>query len=84
MNRREFLSVASVASVGSASTPQKSLVVPVHIILDGKVQWRPEKIGRFWWHIWPEAAREFGWCGIRLHSSLGTGEVGARPIGSRW
>lgn len=78
MTRRELLSAAAAGGVPTVS--QAPLIVPVCIVLDGRVKWRPEQIGRFWSSIWPEAVRDFGRCGIRLQSSHKTGKVG-RPEG---
>ncbi len=77
MTRRQFLSLAPAAAL---SWPRREILhLPVQIILDNKIQWRPEKIARFWWHIWPEAVREFGWCDIQIDRTLGQGEVGRPP-----
>jgi len=77
MTRREFLSAAPAAAHGWASRKQWHL--PVQIILDSRVPWRPERIAKFWWHIWPEAVREFAWCDILIDRTLGHGEVGRAP-----
>lgn len=57
---------------------QAALIVPVHLVQDSRVTWvawRAELLHGFWWHIWPEAVRDFGRCGVRLQSSFGEGEV---------
>ncbi len=78
MTRREFFSLAAAAVVPAIS--QTPLIVPVHLIMDGRVKWRPNQLRRFWSSMWPEAVRDFGRCGIRLESTLRTGEV-ERPPG---
>jgi hypothetical protein len=77
MTRREFFSLAAAAVVPTIS--QAPLIVPVHLVLDGRAKWRPEQIRRFWSSIWPEAVRNFGWCGIQLQSSLRAGQVWRPP-----
>src|SRR5688572_14430026 len=80
ITRREFFSMASAAGVFPA-IQQVPLIVPVHHVLDARAKWRPEQTHRFWTRIWPEAVRDFGWCGIRLQCSLRTGEVRRSPGG---
>ena len=74
MTRRQWLANACAAAWfgGRAEAP---LVIPVHLIQDGKVKWRPAVLRDFWWKMWPDAAREFGWCGIRFQTTFSIGEV---------
>jgi hypothetical protein len=78
MTRREFFSLAAAAVVPAVS--QTPLIVPVHLVMDGRAKWSPDQLRRFWSSIWPEAVRDFARCGIRLASSLRAGEV-ERPPG---
>jgi len=78
MTRREFYWAASAAAL-VPSVAQAPLVVPIHVVLDSRAKWRPEQIGRFWSRIWPEAVPNFGSCGIRLESSVRTGEIRRSP-----
>jgi hypothetical protein len=69
-----------MAPVAALVWPRREILhLPVNIVLDGKIQWHPERIARFWWHIWPEAVRELVWCGIQIDRTLGQGEVGRPP-----
>ena len=78
MTRRRFVSAPLVAALSWRD--RETLILPVNLILDSKIPWRPEKIAKFWRHIWPETVREFRWCGIRIEPTMGQGEV-ARPPG---
>jgi hypothetical protein len=73
MTRRQFF-LAPILSPSPAPLP-----VPVHLITDAQASWRPGQLRGFWSCIWPEAARDFGRCGIRLASSPHPGEVWRRP-----
>jgi hypothetical protein len=75
MTRRDF---CSLAAFGMTRISRPPLVVPVHFLQDEDAQLRPESLRNFWWRIWPQAAREFGRCGMRLQSSFSTGHV-TRP-----
>ena len=76
MTRRQFL----LAPAALRLWPRhETLRLPVQIILDSRIPWRQDRIAKFWWHIWPEAVREFAWCGIRIDRTLGHGEVGRSP-----
>jgi hypothetical protein len=77
MNRREFLAAVAAAVVLSVS--RAPLVVPVHLVLDSRVN--PEQIRRFWSHLWPQAAGDFASGGIRLETSVTTGDVRRSPAG---
>lgn len=83
MTRREFFSTVSAAGV-LPSVSRLPLIVPVHLVVDGRPNWQPEQIRRFWSRMWPQAVRDFGSCGIRLESRVTAGEVrrspGGRPI----
>jgi hypothetical protein len=79
VTRRDFIFAASAAGL-VPTVLQAPLIVPVHHIVDGRVKWGPEQTRGFWSHIWPEAVRDLGGCGIRLQSSLTPGEVW-RPAG---
>ncbi|HYW47369.1 MAG TPA: hypothetical protein VE959_31160 [Bryobacteraceae bacterium] len=79
MTRREFFSIA-VAAGAAQTVTRVPLIVPVQLVLDGRVQWSPEPVQHFWSRIWPQAVRDFERCGIRLQSSLRAGDV-CRPPG---
>lgn len=80
MTRREFLAIVPAAAlVVRRSLPAAPVTVPVRMIVDGKVNWRPESLQYFWWKIWPEAVRDFASCGIRLQAAEGHGDVGRPP-----
>jgi hypothetical protein len=57
------------------SKRQPPLAVPVHRVMDERARIRPELLQRFWSTIWPEAARDFGYGGIALQTTDGSGEV---------
>ena len=76
MTRREFFSIAAAGVPGPAPRP---LSVPIHHVLDRGAKWRPEQIGAFWSRLWPQAVHDFGSCGIRLETSLKTGDVWRPP-----
>jgi hypothetical protein len=78
MTRREFLAVVPAAAV--IANRQAPVIVPVNLIQDSQVKWRPEQLGRFWWRIWPQAAGDLGRCGIRLQTTWGAGAVGRPPF----
>ena len=82
MTRREFFSIVPAAVVPFVS--RVPLIVPVHLVVDGRPHWRPEQIRNFWSRMWPEAIRDFGSGGIRIETSVTKGEVqrspGGRPI----
>ena len=83
MTRRKFLSTVPAAAL-TPSMSQAPLVVPIHQILNSRANLRPEQISGFRSRIWPQAVRDFGFCGIRFDSAVKTGEVqrspGDRPI----
>jgi hypothetical protein len=83
MTRREFLSTIPAAALVPAAS-QALVVVPVHQILNSHANLLAEQIGSFWSRIWPEAVRDFGFCGIRFDCTVTTGEVkrspGDRPV----
>jgi hypothetical protein len=74
MTRRDFLLMMSAAGVASASS-EAPLTVPVHLVIDGQAKLGPNRLRKFWTHIWPEALREFAECGIRLECTQATGGV---------
>ncbi len=61
MTRRQFLSFA----LGPAVSP-RLLRVPLRVITDAAVPWKPHQAEFFWRHIWPEAIGDFRRCGIAL------------------
>jgi len=71
MTRRQFVAVTALAY-------REEVVVPVRLVLDGKVKWRPEQIEWFRSVLWAQAVGELMRCGVRLQVSEGPGEV-ARP-----
>ena len=73
MTRRQFLLAAGTAAAGA-----DKLVVPVRLILDAQVKWKPYEAEWFRSRLWAEAVRDLTACGIRLQTAQGTGEV-ARP-----
>jgi hypothetical protein len=80
MTRRELLLVSIGAPLGQLRSASRTpVIVPVRLLVDGSVKWRPELIQHFWSSMWPEAVREFGRCGIRLETSVTTGEVIRHP-----
>ena len=78
MTRRKFLSVVPAAAVVAPISPTP-LIVPVNQVVDGQAKWGSGEIGRFWSHIWPEAVRDLGRCGIRLQINVKAGEVWRPP-----
>lgn len=78
MTRREFFSIVPVAGLGSAFS-QAPLIVPVNHVLDSRAKWSPWQIRDFWYHMWPEAVRDFASCGIQLQSSVNAGEIWRPP-----
>jgi len=77
VTRRHFFSTAAAAAVRFSGQPP--LIVPVHRVMDARVQCPPEQLHHFWWSIWPEAVRDFGRGGIELQTSDGLGEVRRSP-----
>jgi hypothetical protein len=80
MNRREFFATVLRAGV-IASVSRAPLIVPVHLVVDGRANWRPEQIRHFWSRLWPQTAGDFASGGIRLETSVTTGEVRRSPGG---
>src|SRR5574340_252796 len=80
MNRRDFFRTVAATSVRA----QSPLVVPVQRVMDIRARCTPEELKRFWWSVWPEAARNFSRCAIELKTTDKTGEIrlspGGRPI----
>jgi hypothetical protein len=74
MTRREFFLVTPAAGVVPKAS-QAPLRVPVRHVLDVRLNSRREQIRSYWSRIWPEAVRNFGWCGIRLENSVTAGEI---------
>ncbi|HUI81480.1 MAG TPA: hypothetical protein VLY24_26325 [Bryobacteraceae bacterium] len=83
MTRRDFLGTAAIATSAPSAT-ELPVTVPVRRIVDARAKCTPEQLNRFWWHIWPQAVRDFNRCGIRLQTSDAAGEIrrsaGDRPI----
>ncbi len=84
MTRRKFFSVTASAGPAVAATPSHSralVMVPVQLIVNRRVKWRPGQLDRFWSRIWPETIRDLERCGIRLQSNLKAGDVRRYPGG---
>jgi hypothetical protein len=80
MTRRAFLPAAACAAGRTATAAGETpLSVPVQVILDGRARLRPERSRGFRNRIWPEAVRDFSYCGIRLESTERKGDVGRSP-----
>jgi hypothetical protein len=79
MTRRTFLALAPGSFLARGRAVSTPVVVPVRVIVDGKVNWRPQSLRRFWYGIWPEAVRDFASSGIILAAAAGTGDVGRPP-----
>jgi hypothetical protein len=83
MTRRDFLSTAAFGTA-SASAAEAPVTIPVRRIVDTRSPSAVERQNRFWWHIWPEAVRDFDHGGIRLEVSDAQGQIkrsaGDRPI----
>jgi hypothetical protein len=75
MTRRQFLSFALAPAV----SPQR-LRIPLHIVTDTGVPWKPHQAEPFWRHIWPETVADFCHCGIVFDTSYTTARV-QRPPG---
>jgi hypothetical protein len=73
MTRREFLSIVPAAWLRTPAPPP--VIVPVHLVMDSDAKISPEQFQRFWWSIWPEALRDLGRCGIKLDTSVKTGNI---------
>jgi hypothetical protein len=78
MTRRNFLWTPALAT-SAASRPPLPMVVPVHRISDIRAQYPPGQHHRFWWSVWPEAARDFARGGIQLQTSDTQGEIRRSP-----
>ena len=76
MTRRELF-VAPTAVAWAAA--EAAVVVPVRLVMDGKAKVRPEVLRNFWDSIWPQAARNFEACGVRLDSQVVNGEIWRPP-----
>jgi hypothetical protein len=77
VTRRYFIS--TLAAAASPSNAPARLVVPVHRVMDSRVQCPPEQVHYFWSSIWPEAVRDFSQGGIGFEVSDGPGEVRRSP-----
>jgi len=81
MTRRDFLWAGTVAPTLGL---EPKLAVPVHRVMDSRIQCTPEQLRRYWWSVWPEAVRDFDRGGIQLRCTDANGEVrrspGGRPI----
>jgi hypothetical protein len=74
MTRRQFICATAVPAM-AASLPPKPLIVPLRRVMDSRARFAPQQLRHFWGTIWPEAAREFGRCGIRFQTTDTTGEI---------
>jgi hypothetical protein len=79
MTRRElFPMLLALPAVSRAAAAR--VRVPVQVLMDAKAKDPQRVLNRFWWHVWPEAIRDFGRCGIHLDTTFRTGEIW-RPSG---
>ncbi len=82
ITRRDLISVAAASTLRLPS--EHPLIVPLNRVMDSRAQYTPDEIRRFWYKTWPEAAKDFGRCGIRFQTTDVTGEIrrspGDRPI----
>ena len=74
ITRREIFPIAAAADWVPTSPPPL-LDVPVQLVVDAKAKLHLRRIADFWSHIWPEAVRDLGRCGIRLGTNRKDGEV---------
>lgn len=81
MTRRKFVSMAPAAFV-AASKSAAPLTIALNQVLDSRAKLRPGQLHRFRSDIWPEAVRDFGYCGIRLQTKFKTGEIRRSPSGA--
>ena len=84
ITRRELCAAAAGLFPAPSAAADAPLALPLRQVVDSRARWKPEQIGAFWSSLWPEAAREFGRCGIRIENQVVEGEVrrtpGDRPI----
>jgi hypothetical protein len=80
LTRRQILSIAPAAALAPALAAgnRGAVTVPVRLVVDGLVKWKPGEIDRFQSGLWGEAVRDLLRCGVRLETTRVTGEV-ARP-----
>ena len=78
MTRRQFLLAAGPAA--TATTGADAMVVPVRLILDSQVKWKPYEAEWFRSRLWAEAVRDLTACGIRLQTTEAAGEVSRPPF----
>lgn len=67
--------VVVVAPTGDGAT----VTVPVHLVLDDQVQWRPDPMGRFQARLWAQTVRDLARCGVQLQTTVGAGSVQRSP-----
>ena len=84
ITRRELCAAAGGLFPALAAAANANIVLPLLHVVDRRARWKPEQIGAFWSTLWPEAAREFERCGVRVENRVVEGEVkrspGDRPI----
>ncbi|SPE41221.1 conserved hypothetical protein [Candidatus Sulfopaludibacter sp. SbA3] len=56
------------------------MIVPVNLVLDGQVKWRPRQLDEFQRGIWAAAVRDFAGCGVQIEGTWKAGGV-QRPPG---
>ena len=78
MTRREFFSGSLAAALARAASRPR-LLVPVHIVQDSAAKLGPRVLRYFWWTLWPEAVRDFGYCGIVMESTFQQAEIWRPP-----
>ncbi len=75
---------AVTAGAGVRLPPERPLAVPVLRVMDKRTRCTPQELRRFWWSLWPQAARDFAAGGIHLQCRDAQGEIkrspGGRPI----
>lgn len=77
LTRRNFIRTA--AAVAGRPTIPARLVVPIHRVIDSRVQCPPEQLHYFWSGVWPEAVGNLGSGGIVLQTLDTPGEVRRSP-----
>jgi hypothetical protein len=82
VTRRHFIWTATAAIIPSRA--KTAISVPIHRVVDARLQCPPEMVRNFWSSIWPEAVGVFGAGGIQFVTTDGPGEVkrsaGDNPI----
>lgn len=76
------MQTAAATALGSGA--DRTMILPIHRVIDARAKVPAERIRRFWSTIWPEAYRVFSQSGIQLQTDDARGEVkrspGDRPI----